>query len=758
MSKQTRNLIIIIPLALLAFWIALSPQAIELFGRTIEFHLGLDLVGGVQALMEADVPPDVPVEPSSMETARVIMENRANGLLGVGEATVQLAGDRRIVVELPGETDPEAALAVLGESGQLEFVEMGQITPQEALALEGTKIVTDYPVTPEDVPEGTKVYHTVMTGSALKNVGVQLDNLNQYTVAFELNDEGTKIFRDYTTAHTGDYLAIVLDKEVISIPVIKSPITDGSGSISGNFTQETANDLAIQLRYGSLPVPLKVVESRTVGPSLGEDSLRQSLIAGLIGLGLVMIFMVAYYRLPGLIADIALLFYVAITISLFKIIPVTLTLPGIAGFVLSIGVAVDANILIFERMKEELVKGRTLNQAIDLGWSRAWPSIRDSNFATLITTIILFWFGSAFGASMVKGFAVTLALGVLVSLFTAIIVTRALLHLVLDHIRIASHPRWFGVHFAPKSNLDIIGKRYYYFLISLIVIIPGLIALALWGLPLAIDFTGGSLVEIKFESGQAPPLEDVRAVYADFGYGDAEPRSSGTDTLIIRTKHMDNATNNRIVEDMSSQFDSEITILRFDSVGPTIGKEVATRAAGAVALASLAIMLYIWYAFRGVKNAHRYGVSAIIAMLHDVLVVFGVEAILAHFLGWEVDALFLVALLTVIGFSVHDSIVVFDRIRENEIHARRKPYKEIVNDSINQTMARSINTQFTVFLVLLALVLFGGSTIRHFVIIMMVGVMSGTYSSIFNASPILVVWNNREWKTWFHRKKKPAKA
>ena len=451
MSKQTRNLIFIIPIALMAFWIALSPNPIEIFGRTIAVHLGLDLVGGVQALMEADMPADVPIPPNSMETARVIMESRANGLLGVGEAIVQLAGDRRIVIELPGETDPEEALSVLGESGQLEFVEMGQISSQQALGLEGTKIVTDYPTNP-DVPEGTKVYHTVMTGSSLKNVGVQLDNLNRYVVAFELDKEGTKIFRDFTTAHQGDYLAIVLDKEVVSIPIIKTAITDGVGSISGNFTNDTANELAIQLRYGSLPVPLKVVESRTIGPSLGEDSLQKSLVAGLIGLGIVMIFMVAYYRLPGLVADVALLFYVAITLSIFKIIPVTLTLPGIAGFVLSIGVAVDANILIFERMKEELKHGRSLNQAIDLGWNRAWPSIRDSNFATLITTVILFWFGSAFGASMVKGFAVTLSIGVLVSLFTAIVVTRSLLHLVLDHIRIASHPRLFGVQMDPRSN------------------------------------------------------------------------------------------------------------------------------------------------------------------------------------------------------------------------------------------------------------------------------------------------------------------
>ncbi|MFN2234396.1 MAG: protein translocase subunit SecD, partial [Anaerolineales bacterium] len=243
----------------------------------------------------------------------------------------------------------------------------------------------------------------------------------------------------------GNALAIVLDKEVISVPVVRQAITNGEGSISGNFTPEEAGDLAVQLRYGALPVPLKVVNSRTIGPSLGQDSLKQSLIAGLIGFSWVVIFMAAYYRLPGIIADLALIVYVAITIALFKLIPVTMTLPGIAGFVLSIGVAVDANILIFERMREELRAGRRLNQSIDLGWDRAWPSIRDSNISTLITCAILFWFGNTFGASVVKGFAVTLAIGVGVSLFTAIVVTRSFLHLFLDKIGISDHRSWFGV-------------------------------------------------------------------------------------------------------------------------------------------------------------------------------------------------------------------------------------------------------------------------------------------------------------------------
>ncbi len=304
--------------------------------------------------------------------------------------------------------------------------------------------------------------------------------------------------------------------------------------------------------------------------------------------------------------------------------------------------------------------------------------------------------------------------------------------------------------------MNIVGKRYLYFAISLLIIVPGIIGLIIWGLPLAVDFSGGSLVELQFENGSAPSLEQVRQVYTQNGVPDAEPRSSGSDGIIVRTPHLDDATNNQIIAAIQAEVDHPITIIRFESVGPTVGKEVTSRAAGAVAIASLAIMLYIWYAFRGVPNAHRYGISAIIAMLHDVGVVFGVQAILSHFLGWEVDALFLTALLTVIGFSVHDSIVVFDRIRENARVHRRQDFESIVEMSVEQTLVRSINTQLTVFLTLLALVVFGGSTIRHFVVILMIGVLSGTYSSIFNAAPILVVWENREWQHWFRKSPKTA--
>jgi preprotein translocase subunit SecF len=299
--------------------------------------------------------------------------------------------------------------------------------------------------------------------------------------------------------------------------------------------------------------------------------------------------------------------------------------------------------------------------------------------------------------------------------------------------------------------LDIVGKRYWFFALSLFVIIPGVIALIIWGLPLAIDFTGGSLLEVRFESGTPPEPAQVVELYEEYDIGDPSVQTVGTDEISARSKSIDDETAAILVDEMQARFDSPVTVMRFESVGPAVGAEVAERASGAVGLAALGILLYITYAFRGVPNAFRFGFAAIIAMIHDVAVVVGIEAILGHFLGWEVDALFLTALLTVIGFSVHDSIVVFDRIRENQRVHRRLDFETLVNHSIVQTLDRSINTQLTVMLTLLALLLFGGVTTRHFVTILLIGVFSGTYSSIFNASPLLVVWENHEWRDWFKR-------
>lgn len=439
-------ILVLIAIAAIILW----PSTQNMLGKQVQIRLGLDLVGGVQALMEADLPPETAVSAESMRTARTIVENRVNGL-GVTEAIVQQAGDRRLVVELPGETDPAQALTAIKQTGLLEFVDFSQITPEQAVALEGAPIQTDYATSSQEEgstevdASGLPVFNTIMTGADLKSVNVITTQTGEPQVAFELSANGAQIFRDFTTRNVGNILAIVLDKQVISAPVINQAITDGQGVIQGNFTIESANELAVQLRYGSLPIPLRVATSQTIGPTLGEDSLQRSLIAGLIGVTIVMLYMIIYYRLPGVVADLALIVYALFSLAIFKFIPVTLTLPGIAGFVLSIGVAVDANVLIFERMKEELRAGKNLNAAIDAGWKRAWPSIRDSNISTLITCVILYWFGSTFGASIVKGFSLTLLIGVGVSMFTAIIVTRTFLHLILDRVSLHEHLHLFGV-------------------------------------------------------------------------------------------------------------------------------------------------------------------------------------------------------------------------------------------------------------------------------------------------------------------------
>jgi preprotein translocase subunit SecD len=481
--RQYNWLFLIIPLIALAIWVDVSKRITipnpfnsqtSLIDRDVETQLGLDLRGGLQVLLEADLPANATVSSDDLNVTRQILESRANAL-GVSEVVMQVAPPRRIVAEFPGLQDPGQVIASLQETGLLEFVDMGT-TPVAA----GTIIQTDYgtsttsatttgtppstPATPTDIPTITPttdpsatpaptptpvatptIYHTVMTGAALSSVNVQAGQLSGFVIAFTLKSEYATQFSDYTGSHINQYLAIVLDKRAISVPSINAQITGGQGIIQGNFTQDSANTLAIQLRYGSLPIPIKVVESQSVGATLGAESVSRSEVAGIIGLLIVVLFMVIYYRLPGFIADLALMVYAMVSLMLFRLIPVVLTLSGIAGFILSIGMAVDANILIFERLKEELRAGRTLHQAIDLAWKRAWPSIRDSNSSTLITCIILFWFGSAFGASVVKGFALTLALGVLVSLFTAIIVTRTFLHTVLDNIKFTEHPRWFGI-------------------------------------------------------------------------------------------------------------------------------------------------------------------------------------------------------------------------------------------------------------------------------------------------------------------------
>jgi protein-export membrane protein SecD len=499
--------------------------------RDFEIKQGLDLQGGVQVLLEADLEPGQDLEPGALDVAASIIENRVNAL-GVVEPLVQTQGDRRVIVELPGVGDPDQAIATIKETGLLEFVDAGDLfipagtmvqttfpllesegattgpaqpgaisTPASpitgtqplttGLEIEAPTSVlspseqTSTEATPTAQPEPTstapsitdRVFATILTGAHLKTAAVQRNQqTGQFMISFELNEEGGQIFADFTGRNIGKYASIVLDKEVISSPVIRSQIPDGQGVIEGDFTLEEAQQLVVQLRYGSLPVPLRVETTRAIGPTLGQDSVQSSIQAGLVGLFIVLLFMLIYYRLPGLLADLALVLYGLLNLAVYMagwpilllisvlllmsyiidrrdawplilgiimllitfalavagFTSVTLTLPAITGFILSTGMAVDANILVFERMKEELRAGKSLNAAIEAGFSRAWTSIRDSNISTLITCGILYYFGSTFGAGAVRGFAITLALGVILNIFTAITVTRTFMRTVFE--------------------------------------------------------------------------------------------------------------------------------------------------------------------------------------------------------------------------------------------------------------------------------------------------------------------------------------
>lgn len=507
------SLALILLLAVLCGWLALTNPVIQIgsLRKDVRPHLGLDLQGGLRVLLQADVPPGTIVDAESIRVAKEIIEKRVNAL-GVVEPLIQIQGNTRIVVELPGIANPDEAIRAFGGTGLLEFVDAGDNPPAEgsqvsttgqtasnscsgaiagtntptpgatgaaivvptiaptsaitstgAISLTGSVTSTETISPTETLTETnpiqpTQVYSTVMTGDCLQTASVVFDqNTNQPEIAFSLRSAGAKIFGDFTSANVGKFLAIVLDSKVISAPRVQTAITNGEGRITGQFTIPEANNLAVQLRFGALPIPLRIETTTNIGPTLGQDSINRSVIAGIIGVGVVALFMLLYYRLPGLLADIALFIYGLIVFAIYKAgVPgafdfVTLTLPGIAGFVLSLGVAVDANILIFERMKEELREGRPLPLAIENGFNRAWPSIRDSNSSTLITSAILLWFGSTFGASIVAGFALTLGIGVLVSLFTAVFVTRTFLRFILD-----LNPSWnlwlFGVSTRKESD------------------------------------------------------------------------------------------------------------------------------------------------------------------------------------------------------------------------------------------------------------------------------------------------------------------
>jgi preprotein translocase subunit SecD len=444
--KTWYTLVLILIITLVSGWISLPTDVLNFNGAKDEFYVreGLDLQGGLQVVLEARPPEGQDIDSGTLEGTRNTLERRVNGL-GVSEPVIQTRGDNQILVELPGVDDPEAAVEVLKATALLEIIDTGGAAPALGSYVNTTLgPATDGVTAESEIQPDTSgpTYTTIVSGADLSDAFRSSNSLGSVVVAFEMNSSGADKLFDFTSANIGQPMAVVVDKQVINVATIQDAI-GRSGQITGLNIQQ-ADDLALQLKSGALATPLEVVQSRTVGPTLGQDSIDKSITAGLVGLGLVAIMMILYYRIPGLLSVLALVVYTSIVFALFKVIPVTLTLAGIAGFILSIGMAVDANVLIFARLKEELRRGRSVRVAVEAGFDHAWPSIRDSNISTMITCAILYWFGQYVGASIIQGFALTLFIGVAVSMFTAVVVTRNFMRMLLDRSWFTNH-WWLGV-------------------------------------------------------------------------------------------------------------------------------------------------------------------------------------------------------------------------------------------------------------------------------------------------------------------------
>jgi SecD/SecF fusion protein len=666
---------------------------------------------------------------------------------------------------------------------------------------------------------------TGLNGQHFVHADVEFNQIYQPYVSIQFNDDGAKLFEEITGRNVGKPLAIFVGGQLISAPNVNQKISGGKAQITGHFTIEEANNLSRDLNTGAIPAPVMLAGQYSIGATLGQDALAKSLFAGLIGFLLVALFMIFYYRLPGVLATVALAVYCGILLFLIKVAmpiglalaiavviflvlvsnilkaresgaekaislllacfilffvtfllssSVVLTLAGIAGVILSIGMAVDANILIFERIKEELRDGRALNAAIEVGFDRAWNSIRDSNFSSLITCGILFYFGS----SIIQGFAFNLAAGILVSMFTAITITKTLL-IALVNTKLAKNLWLFGTPKNKEKKLwPVIQNRKKIYVISMVLLVVALLGLPIFGLRAGLDFTGGTLMEFKFaKTVEITALKDALQKSADAVNAKIVPdpaksvtgltqQSSGTQEelvttetkldlsdahiipteggYIVKTQHISTTAHDQLVLEIKNIL-GNFEETRFSTVGPTVGSSMQYRAIMAVLLASAMIVIYIAFAFRRVPRhvgKWKFGVTAIIALLHDLTIMLGVYVYLGAFLGVEIDALFITALLTILGFSVHDTIVVFDRLREKlKYQSKDQSLEDVANQAVNETMARSINTSLSVALTLLVMVIFGPESIRYFILSLLIGIIAGTYSSIFVATPLLVDWN-----------------
>ena len=701
-------------------------------------NLGLDLKGGMHLLLKVDTEQLAPeAKKDATDRAVEVIRNRIDQF-GVRETSIQKQGDDEIVVQLPGVTDRERAIDIIGKTALLEFKIVSSDLTMLKEAIAG------------QVPEGYELKYiredneglllekkAALTGAALTNASMRFDQsqFNEPLVALQFNSEGAKKFAEITANNVGRRLAIVLDGKVQSAPRIKEAIPSGEAVITGRFSVEESKDLALVLRVGALPAPMHIEEERTIGPLLGQDSINKGVKATFIGLGLVFIFMAGIYLFSGIIANIALLLNLVMILGglgmlpfLFPGVSATLTLPGIAGIVLSLGMAVDANILINERIREELAIGRNLRASIANGYSKAFSAILDSNVTTLIAAFLLFQFGTG----PIRGFAVTLTIGLLASLFTAIIVTRTILEILLQTgllRKTLPMLRLFG-----QTKFDFIGKRKFFYVLSVIVIAVGLVSYFKKGSQVyGIDFAGGQLQEYSFNS--APVIEEVRKVLKETGLGDASIQQFKDNPRVVLIRTTEDKSE-ILTDSLREAFPEQgIEALRIERVGPVAGQHLKKKALSALFWALIGILAYVTIRFKHIN----FAIAGVVALFHDLLVTLGFLAMT----GRQIDLLSITALLTIAGYSINDTIVIYDRVRENSRSMKRLTLYELINLSVNQTLARTVLTTFITLLVVIALLFYGGAVLNTFAFALFVGFISGIYSTIYIASPLVLAWNRK---------------
>jgi SecD/SecF fusion protein len=733
-------LVVVLLLVAAAGWMVVTRPA----------QLGLDLRGGTQIVLEAKDSPDRRVDGDTVARTLEVLRRRVDQL-GVTEPTLQRSGDRRVIVELPGVYDPKEAVEVIGRTAQLSFHPVLGLAEPEP----GEPATTRPPADNDELvlaDEGggrLRLGPAALTGEAVGDARAELDAQFQtrWQVAIEFQGAGGGRWAELTgeaaCQQPGDptrRVAIVLDRQVISSPQVdpsvacEQGIGGGQTVITGDFTDREAQDLSLLIRAGALPVPVEVVEQRTVGPTLGAAGIKASVQAAVLGTALTILYMIAYYRLLGGLAAVALCCYGLLSFAVLLALRSTLTLPGIAGFVLAIGMAVDANVLVFERMREEHRAGASLRQALERGFTKAFSAIIDSNITTLLAAGLLFFLAS--GA--VRGFGVTLSVGVLVSLFTALVVTRVLVELVTRSAAVRQRPGLLGLEgggrlatWLATRGPDLLARARWWLAGSLVALLLAGAGLVVRGPNLGVEFTGGRLLEYRTE--RPVDLDAARQALADAGLPRAVVQASGDGLLTVRTGQLDQAGEDRVQRAVTA-VGGQAEELRDEFIGPTVGAELRRKA-----LIALGIALVVQLGYLAIRFRWTFGAAAVIAMFHDVAILLGLFA----WLGKPLDGVFLAALLTVIGYSVNDSVVVFDRIRERLRGRTREPLASLVNDACLQTVPRTINTGLGAVFILAALFVLGGDTLTDFALALLVGILVGTYSSMFVAAPLLVAFEQR---------------